>query len=73
MKLNISKVLYSFVVMVLYLVSGTLLLLKYFFWQEVPNKSLASFGLVVMLYGLYRGYRAYRDYKTYKEEQNAGD
>lgn len=68
MKLNNIKFLYSFFILILYLGLGILLLLKYLVWQEVPNVLMASFGIVVMAYGLFRGYRAYRMYQKSNEE-----
>lgn len=65
MRLN-ARVIYSFFIVVLYLVLGILLLLKYLVWQEVPSLSMASFGVIVIAYGLFRGYRGYRDYKNIK-------
>jgi hypothetical protein len=68
MKLKISKILYSFIVMILYFLCGILLLLKYMVWQEVPDIRMAAFGVVVLGYGAFRGFRAYREYKTKDEE-----
>lgn len=68
MKLKISKVLYNFIVVVLYFLSGSLLLFKYLVWQEAPDFRMAAFGAVVLGYGAFRGYRAYRDYKTKDED-----
>ena len=70
MKLRISKILYSLLIVVLYLTFGILLLLKYLVWQEVPSISLSIFGVFVIIYGLFRGYRGYKAYQTEKEEQN---
>lgn len=70
MKFKISKFLYSFFVVVLYLVSGFFVLLKYSVWQEKPSMRLSLFGVAVILYGLYRGYRGYREYKNEKVEQD---
>jgi hypothetical protein len=70
MKFKISKFLYSFFVVVLYLVSGLLVLLKYSVWQEEPSMRLSLFGIAVMIYGLFRGYRGYREYQNQKKEQN---
>jgi uncharacterized membrane protein len=70
MKLNISKVYYSFFVVVLYFFLGILLLYKYIIWQEVPDYRMAAFAVAVMGYGIYRGYRTYREYKKFKEEEN---
>lgn len=70
MKFKISKFLYSFFVVVLYLVSGFLVFLKYSVWQEEPSMRLSLFGIAVMIYGLFRGYRGYREYKEQKEEQD---
>ena len=64
MKLKISKVLYSFFIVVLYFLFGVLLLFKYLVWQEVPDIRMAAFGIVVLAYGAFRGYRVYREYKT---------
>jgi len=73
MKIRVIKSLYSFFIVVIYLVLGSLVILKYSVWQEEPSMSLASFGLVVIAYGLFRGYRAYREYKTLKEEDNGNE
>ena len=70
MKLKISKFLYSFFVVVLYLVSGFLVLLKYSVWHEEPSMRLSLFGVAVIIYGLFRGYRGYREYKNEKAEQD---
>lgn len=70
MKINNLKILYSFFILVLYFVFGILLLFKYLVWQEVPSLSMASFGIVVMAYGVFRGYRAYRSYQTSKEKED---
>lgn len=70
MKFKISKFLYSFFVVVLYLVSGSLVLLKYSVWQEEPSMRLSLFGIAIIIYGLYRGYRGYKEYQDEKEEQN---
>ena len=70
MKNGLIKLLYSFFILILYLVSGTLLLLKYLAWQEVPNFGMASLGIVVIGYGLFRGYRSYKAYQTFKQEQD---
>lgn len=69
MKLKNSKILYSLFILVLYLVLGTLLMLKYLVWQEVPSLSHALFGFVVIAYGVFRGYRAYKAYQTEKEDE----
>ena len=70
MKLNISKVFYSFFIVVLYFLLGSLLLYKYVLKQEVPDYRMAGFAVIVMGYGIYRGYRTYREYKKTKEEEN---
>lgn len=70
MKFRVSKFLYSFFVVVLYLVSGFLVLLKYSVWREEPDMRLSLFGVAVMMYGLFRGYRAYRAYQSEKEDQD---
>jgi hypothetical protein len=70
MKIRVSKSLYSFFVMVLYLVFGFILLLKYSVWQEEPSIRFSLFGLVIIAYGLYRGYRAYKDFQTEKENED---
>ncbi|MBW8330842.1 MAG: tetratricopeptide repeat protein [Prolixibacteraceae bacterium] len=70
MKLGISKVLYSVIILVLYLVSGILLIVKNLFWQEVPDTGMTIFGVVVIGYGLFRGYRAYKLYQTSKENED---
>ena len=70
MKLRISKILYSLLIVVLYLTFGILLLLKYLVWQKIPDISLSIFGILVIIYGLFRGYRGYRAYQKEKEEQN---
>lgn len=70
MKFKISKFIYSFFVVVLYLVSGFLVLLKYSVWQEKPSMRLSLFGIAVIIYGLFRGYRGYREYQSEKEEQD---
>jgi len=64
------KFLYRFLISVIYFLFGTLLLLKYLVWQEVPSFSIALFGVVVMAYGFFRGYRAYMAYKIAKDEQD---
>ncbi|HET6560217.1 MAG TPA: hypothetical protein VFG54_23010 [Prolixibacteraceae bacterium] len=56
--------------MVLYLVSGFLVLLKYSVWREEPDMRLSLFGVVVMIYGLFRGYRGYREYKELQEDRD---
>ncbi len=61
-----AKIIYSFFIVVLYLVLGILLLLKYLVWQEVPGLSMALFGVVVMAYGIFRGIRGYREYQNLK-------
>ncbi|HBY53518.1 MAG TPA: hypothetical protein DEH15_13885 [Marinilabiliales bacterium] len=71
MKLNISKVFYSFFIVVLYFFLGILLLYKYVISQEVPDFRMAGFAVVVIGYGIYRGYRTYREYKRTKEEENS--
>lgn len=70
MKLRVPRYSISFFIMVLYLVMGSLIILKYSVGQEEPDMRLALFGAVVIIYGIYRGYRAYKDYQTEKEEQN---
>ena len=70
MKFKISKFIYSFFVVVLYLVTGFLVLLKYSVWQEEPSMRLSLFGIAVIIYGLFRGYRGYREYQSQKEEQD---
>jgi hypothetical protein len=70
MKIKASKSLYDLIVMLLYFVLGTLFLLKYSVWEEVPSISLALFSVVVIIYGLFRGYRGYKAYKNENEEQN---
>lgn len=70
MKFRVSKFLYSFFVVVLYLVSGFLVLLKYSVWREEPDMRLSLFGVVVILYGLFRGYRGYKEYKELQEDQD---
>jgi hypothetical protein len=70
MKLNFSKVLYGFIVAVLYLLIGTFTLLKFYIWQVTPDLSMLIFGTAVILYGLYRGYRSYMAYKTAKDEKD---
>ena len=70
MILKNSKILYSFFILILYLVFGILLLYKYLVWQEVPSVGMASFGIVVILYGFFRGYRGYKAYLTSKKEQD---
>ena len=70
MKFRVSKFLYSFFVVVLYLVSGFLVLLKYSVWREEPDMRLSLFGVAVMLYGLFRGYRGYKEYKELQEDQD---
>jgi small neutral amino acid transporter SnatA (MarC family) len=69
MKLNISKVFYSFFIVVLYFLLGSLLLYKYVLKQEAPDFRMAGFAVVVIGYGIYRGYRTYREYKKTKEEE----
>lgn len=70
MKFGISKVFYSSVVAVIYLLAGIFLLIKYIYWQEVRNVSYLIFGLAIIAYGIFRGYRAYLDYKIAKEEED---
>jgi len=70
MNWKISKILYSLLIVVLYLTFGILLLLKYLVWQKIPDISLSIFGILVIIYGLFRGYRGYRAYQKEKEEQN---
>lgn len=70
MKLRTPKYLVSFFVVVLYLVSGTLIVLKYSVWQEPADMRLLLFGAVVIIYGAFRGFRAYREYQSQKEEEN---
>ena len=70
MKLRIPKYFLSFCVVVLYLVSGFLVLLKYSVGQETPDMRLSLFGVVVMAYGIFRGYRAYKEYQSQKEDQD---
>jgi len=70
MNWRISKILYSLLIVFLYLTFGILLLLKYLVWQKVPNISLSIFGILVIIYGLFRGYRGYKSYQKEKEEQN---
>jgi len=73
MKLKTSKVLYNFIVVVLYFLFGVLLLLKYLVWQEVPDFRMAAFGVVVLGYGAFRGYRAYSEYKTKDGEKDKNE
>ncbi len=70
MNWKISKILYSLLIVVLYLTSGIILLLKYLVWQKIPDISLSVFAVFVIIYGLFRGYRGYRAYQKEKEEQN---
>ena len=70
MKLKVSKILYSLIIMVLYLVSGILLILKNLVWQEVPDTGMTVFGVVVIGYGLFRGYRAWQAYQISKDDQD---
>lgn len=70
MKIKVSKNLYDLLVMVLYLVLGTLFLLKYSVWEEVPSISLSLFSVVVIIYGLFRGYRGYKAFKIEKDDRN---
>jgi len=56
--------------MFLYLTCGILLLLKHLVWQKEPDVTFASFGALIICYGLFRGYRAYKAYQTAKDEQN---
>jgi len=70
MNRNFSKVIYGYVVMVLYLVIGAFALMKYLYWTGEPNLGMAVFGGVVILYGLYRGYRSYKASQTPKDEYN---
>lgn len=70
MKLNISKVFYSFFIVVLYFFLGALLLYKYVITQEAPDFRMAGFAVIVIGYGIYRGYRTYREYKKAKEEES---
>jgi hypothetical protein len=69
MKLNLSKVFYSFFIVVLYFFLGILLLYRYVILQEVPDYRMAAFAVAVIGYGSYRGYRTYREYKRIKEEE----
>jgi predicted membrane chloride channel (bestrophin family) len=62
------KIVYGFFVLVLYLMLGILLLLKFLVWQEVPSFRMASFAIVVIAYGIFRGYRTYKEYQTFNEE-----
>jgi hypothetical protein len=70
MKLNFSKVLYGFIVMVLYLVIGIFTLLKFWILQDEPNSTMIFFGIAVILYGLFRGYRSYIVSQTPKDEMD---
>ena len=67
MKTLNPKLIYSFLILVLYAVSGILLLVKYLIWQEVPDWRLGAFGLVVIGYGIFRGYRVWNEYLRNKE------
>jgi predicted membrane chloride channel (bestrophin family) len=67
MKPNMSKVFYSFFIVVLYFLLGSLLLYKYVIKQGVPDFRMAGFAVLVIGYGIYRGYRTYREYKRNKE------
>jgi len=69
MKFRVSKFLYSFFVVVLYLVCGFLVILKYSVWREEPDMRLCLFGGAVIIYGLFRGYRGYLEYKEQKKEE----
>lgn len=73
MKLKNIKFLYSFFILILYLLFGILLLFKYLVLQEVPSYTMASFGIVIMAYGFFRGYRAYKLYQNSNEEQDEGE
>lgn len=70
MKLRIPKYYLSFCVVIFYLVSGFLVLLKFSVGQETSDMRLPLFGVVVMAYGIFRGYRAYKEYQSQKEDQN---
>lgn len=63
------KVLYSFFILVLYLLLGILIILKFLVWQEVPSVGLSLFGVVVIAYGFFRWYRAYRAYQSENEDE----
>lgn len=65
------KIIYSVVIVVLYFVSGTLLIFKYLIWQEVPNFNLAAFGGVVLVYGGFRAYRTYRNLTNESDDQKS--
>lgn len=56
--------------MVMYLLLGVLILLKYSVGQDKPDVWMSLFGVVVLVYGLFRGYRTYREYESEKEEQD---
>jgi len=56
--------------MVLYLVMGTLIILKYAVWEDQPDMRLSLFGVAVIGYGLFRGYRAYSDYQSQREDSH---
>lgn len=73
MKLNITKVYYSFFIVVLYFFLGAIMLYKYVIQQQVPDYRMAGFAVVVFGYGIYRGYRTYGEYKRSKEEENDDD
>jgi hypothetical protein len=70
MKLKTLKIIYNFFVLVLYFLFGTLLLVKYTIWQEVPDFRMVAFGVVVLCYGAFRGFRAYQEYKSKDEGLN---
>jgi hypothetical protein len=70
MKLNFSKVLYGYVIMVLYLMVGIFTLLKFWYFQDEPNSTMVFFGAAVILYGIFRGYRSYVAYKTPNDEKD---
>lgn len=70
MKFGISKVFYSSVVAVIYLLAGIFMLIRYIYWPEGRNISYIIFGVAIIAYGIFRGYRAYLDYKSEKEEED---
>jgi predicted negative regulator of RcsB-dependent stress response len=70
MKIKLSKNLFGFFVMFLYLMLGILFILNYSVWQDVPSISLSLFGVVIIAYGLFRGYRSYKAIQIENNEQD---
>lgn len=70
MKVRFSKYWVNIFIMILYLVMGMLIILRYSVWQDQSDIKLSLFGVVVIIYGIFRGYRAYKVYQSQKEEQD---